>query len=112
VYRHSINKRSFTRFITLFRLETDTRWQTSLADTFPFGKIRHLVVNMNHKEFGEVVIYQKSLKVGAGQLLIMLVIHLVDIRSSYQEVKKHNAAVKRKMQRSKKLEPTLAISHA
>jgi hypothetical protein len=46
---HYINKRSFTRFIALFRLESDTRCEDNLKATSPFGKIRYLVVDINHQ---------------------------------------------------------------
>jgi hypothetical protein len=58
-----------------------------------------------------VVVDQKSLKVGAEQLIFTALVLPAKTQSTHQEVKKHNAALERKLQKRKVLTSAPAASH-
>jgi hypothetical protein len=60
---HNIRERQFNRFIQVFPLNTDTRHNADWQNRFPFGQMRYLIANMNHKQCGQAVVDRKSLKV-------------------------------------------------
>jgi hypothetical protein len=68
VHSNKIDQGQFNRFVDLFHLQTDTREDADRESTFPLAQMRHLVVNLSHKKYGQVVVDQKSLQVSRQYL--------------------------------------------